>query len=51
MSLETSIIDVTIGNISEHPQVICFINQKHKFYHKKIDWLKEQYENGFKNIK
>ena len=50
MSLETTIIDVTIDNISEHPQVICFMNPKHEFYYKKVDWLKKQYENGFKNI-
>ena len=48
MSLETTIIDVTIDNISKHPQVICFINPKHEFYYKKVDWLKEQYENGLK---
>ncbi|GAJ16409.1 unnamed protein product, partial [marine sediment metagenome] len=41
-------VDVTIDNISEHPQVICFINPKHEFYYKKVDWLKEQYENGLK---
>ena len=48
MSLETTIIEVTIDNISEHPQVICFINPKHEFYYKKVDWFKEQYENGLK---
>ncbi|MBE9511564.1 MAG: GNAT family N-acetyltransferase [Bacteroidetes bacterium] len=48
MSLETTIIEVTIDNISEYPQVICFINPKHEFYYKKVDWLKEQYENGLK---
>ena len=48
MSIETTIIDVTIDNILEHPQVICFINPKHEFYYQKADWLKEQYENGLK---
>jgi len=35
-------------NLSDHPQVICFINPKHEFYSKKIDWLKEQFNNGLK---
>jgi hypothetical protein len=48
MNLEATIVEVTADNISEHPQVICFINPKHEFYHKKIDWLKEQFQNGLK---
>ena len=48
MSLETNIVEVTAHNISEHPQAICFINPKHEFYHKKIDWLKDQFKNGLK---
>ncbi len=48
MNLETNIIEVTTDNIAEHPQVICFINPKHELYHIKIDWLKEQFENGLK---
>jgi hypothetical protein len=32
MDPETSIIDVTIDTIAEHPQVICFINPTHEFY-------------------
>ncbi len=48
MKIETSIIEVTANNIAEHPQAICFINSKHEFYYKKIDWLKEQFENGLK---
>ena len=37
-------VEVTADNLSEHPQAICFINPKHEFYHKKVDWLKEQFE-------
>ena len=48
MNLETNIIEITTDNIAEHPQVICFINPKHELYHIKIDWLKEQFENGLK---
>ena len=46
MTFDTEIIKVTPENISEHPQAICFINPKHDLYHKKIDWFKEQYNNG-----
>ena len=42
------IIEVTSENISEHPQVICFINPKHELYDKKIAWLEEQFKNGLK---
>ena len=46
MNFETNIIKITADNIAEHPQVICFINPKHELYHKKIDWLKDQFKNG-----
>ncbi|MCF8297731.1 MAG: GNAT family N-acetyltransferase [Saprospiraceae bacterium] len=48
MILETKIIDVTLENLHEHPQAICFINPKHEFYNLKVDWLKEQFKNGLK---
>jgi len=48
MNFKTNIVEVTADNIKEHPQAICFINPKHEFYHKKIDWLKEQFENGLR---
>ena len=48
MNLEPEIIDVSPDNLSDHPQVICFINPKHELYHKKVDWLKEQFKNGLK---
>jgi len=48
MNLETNIVEISADNIAEHPQAICFINPKHEFYHKKIAWLKEQFENGLK---
>lgn len=44
----TTIVEVTAMNIAEYPQAICFINPKHEFYHKKVDWLKKQFENGLK---
>ena len=48
MKTETTIVKVTTKNITNHPQVICFINPKHEFYHKKVDWLNEQFDNGLK---
>jgi hypothetical protein len=48
MNLETNIVEVTPENITEHPQAICFINPKHPYYNKKVDWLKEQFKNGLK---
>jgi hypothetical protein len=48
MNFETSIIEVTPDTISNHPQAICFINPKHEFYYKKIEWLREQFKNGLK---
>jgi hypothetical protein len=48
MHSKTTIIDVTEENLADFPQVICFINPKHEFYHFKIDWLKEQFKNGLK---
>lgn len=48
MKFKTNIVAVTAKNIAEHPQAICFINPKHEFYHKKVDWLKKQFENGLR---
>ena len=45
---EINIVDVSADNIAQHPQAICFINPKHAFYHKKVDWLKTQFEKGLK---
>ncbi len=44
--MKTNIVKVTIDNITEHPQAICFINPKHELYHKKVRWLREQFKNG-----
>lgn len=48
MKFKTNIVEVTVENITEHPQAICFINPKYEFYHKKVDWLKKQFEDGLK---
>jgi hypothetical protein len=48
MSLKTTIIDVTADKIADYPQIICYINPKHEFYHLKIDWLKKRYKEGLK---
>jgi hypothetical protein len=47
-NLETNIVEVTADNIAGHPGAICFINPKHEFYHKKIEWLNGQFEHGLK---
>ncbi|KAA3614201.1 MAG: GNAT family N-acetyltransferase [Calditrichaeota bacterium] len=44
--METKIVNITMDNIADHPQAICFINPKHELYHKKIDWMEEQFKNG-----
>lgn len=44
----TTIIDVTSDKISRYPQVICYINPKHEYYHLKIDWMKKRYNEGLK---
>jgi GNAT superfamily N-acetyltransferase len=46
MALKTHIERVTLENIAEHPQAICFINSKSKFYKPKVEWLAEQFERG-----
>ena len=46
MNLSTSIVKVAAENITDYPQAICFINPNHEFYHKKVDWLIQQFELG-----
>ena len=48
MGPKMNIVEVTLNNISQHPQAVCFINPKHELYAKKIEWLKEQFVNGLK---
>ena len=46
--MKTTLFAVNKDNLSEHPQSICFINPKHELYHKKVEWLHEQFEHGLK---
>jgi hypothetical protein len=48
LSAEASIIEVSMANIGEHPQAICFINPKHTLYGEKVGWLEEQFRNGLR---
>lgn len=43
---KTTIINVTVDNIAQYPQAICFINPKNEFFDIKVQWLKEQFQNG-----
>jgi hypothetical protein len=47
-NIKTEIVEVTSDNLAEHPQAICFINPKHELYHKKVEWLEEQFGKGLK---
>ena len=44
--MQSHIVHVTADNIANYPQAVCFINPKHPHFHHKIDWLKEQFQNG-----
>lgn len=46
MISDYQIVDVTESNISSHPEAICFINPKHKYFHLKVDWLMERFKEG-----
>ncbi len=46
--MKTTIIDVNMENLAEHPHTICFINPKHELYHKKVDWLQARFQEGLK---
>lgn len=48
MDLKPHIIEVTRDNLFEYPHVICFINPKHPFYRKKIEWLEHQFDTGLR---
>lgn len=48
MILKSKIIEVTAGNLDDHPGVICFINPKNQYYNLKISWLKEQFKTGLR---
>lgn len=43
-----TIITVTEKNLTDYPQVICFINPKNKYHGLKITWLKERFQEGLK---
>ncbi len=46
LAAQAKMVRVTAENIADHPQAICFINPNHELYHKKVDWLQEQFRNG-----
>ena len=48
MNLKSTLIDVTADNLSQYPQVICFINPKHESHHLKMEWLQQQFKLGLK---
>lgn len=48
MNLRTKIVEVNIENIARYPQAICFINPSNEHFHKKVEWLQEQFEKGLK---
>jgi GNAT superfamily N-acetyltransferase len=43
-------VRVTPENFREHPQAICFINPKHEYYNRKVEWFIEQYAKGLRII-
>lgn len=43
---EYTIVDVTLENLNEYPQVVCFINAKHPLHYQKMEWIAEQIQNG-----
>jgi len=42
------IIDVNQNNLSEYPQVVCFINPKNEYHGLKMTWLKDRFKEGLK---
>ncbi|MBN1142774.1 MAG: GNAT family N-acetyltransferase [Bacteroidales bacterium] len=40
------IIRVDEKNLTDYPQVICFINPNNKYFRLKIDWLKNRFSEG-----
>ncbi len=40
------IIQVDEKNLTDYPQVICFINPNNKYFRMKIDWLKKRFSEG-----
>jgi hypothetical protein len=45
---KTDIVEINSKNISEHPEVICFINPSHPSYSLKLQWLKKRFREGLK---
>ncbi|HUU06583.1 MAG TPA: GNAT family N-acetyltransferase [Patescibacteria group bacterium] len=48
LAARANIVEVSLANIDQHPQAICFINPQHPLYPKKIAWLGEQYRHGLR---
>ena len=45
---ESTIVEVTAENITEHPGAICFINPKHESYGHKIEWMRGRFNEGLR---
>ena len=48
MKEKIRIIDITKDILTDHTDIICYINPKHEHYHHKIDWLKKRFKEGLK---
>ncbi len=44
--MEYRIVTINQNNITEHPQLVCFINPKHPAYKIKVEWLKSRLKEG-----
>lgn len=42
------IIDINCDNISDYPQVICFINPKDPSFKLKVGWLENRFAEGLR---
>jgi ribosomal protein S18 acetylase RimI-like enzyme len=46
MARKTFLVSVNEHNLSDYPDVICFINPKHRFFPLKLEWLRERFAEG-----
>ncbi len=48
MSENVRLVSINIGNLSEYPEVVCFINPKNQYFGQKMDWIRQRFDEGLR---
>lgn len=48
MSENIRIVSITKENLSDYPEVVCFINPKNQYFGQKLEWISKRFDEGLR---